>query len=475
MPWYSGLAKMFGLGSAKVPTTNVPPTTNIGTGGTAVFGGFPNSPEKSPDLRGEKKYKTYDDLKYNLDIVATAVRRTLMLVKGVSWRVQPPVGSGKEGERVAEAIDSILLAPRAMARPFARVHSRQFMHVFDGAALSVWTGKQRDDGLFGLADIQPRPLATIHRWDVDPDGTLNGVWQLSPWSFEEIPIPRNRLVYTADLDLSDSPEGTGLLRHVAESARCLRRLLQIEGWSFETGLGGTPVARIPYAELKRQVKDRLISAELAEEMIEGAKTFIEKRVITPGRGLTLESMTFPNRDGTPSNVPMFDIDLLSVQGGDQAALNVAIERWLRSIARVFGIEGLLIGDNSKGGYALSKDKTYMLVQIIMSGLGDTADAFDHDIVAPLMFFNGWDKKYTPNLVPSPVMLRDAEMIVEALQGLFKSGLTPNDPAVNEVRELVGVSPAPEEQLIGDATLRPKPRGDKPKPADDGSVDVNLDD
>jgi hypothetical protein len=475
MAWYSGIAKFFGIGQgdARVPDNVGPPTQNIGTGGTAVFGGFPSSPEKSPDLRGIEKYRTFDDLKYNVDIVATAVRRTLMLVKGATWRVQPPVGSGAEGERIAEAINTILLAPRAMDRPFSRGVSRQFMHVFDGAAIQVWTGKNRDDGLFGIKDIQPRPLGTIRRWDVSVDGTLNGVWQTSPWTGMEIPIPRKRFVYTADLDLSDSPEGTGILRHVAEASRNLKRLIQIEGWGFETGLGGVPVVRIPYVALEQAVKDKKITAEQRDKYIKGAKSFIEDRVITPGRGLAIESQHYPDKDGSLTAIPMFDIELLSVTGGDQAALDKAISRWLLAIARLFGIEGLFLGADSKGSFALSKDKTYMLVQIITSGLNDVADALDADLITPLMIYNGFDRKLAPNLLPSPIMLRDVEMIVDSLLKLSQAVLPPDDKAINEIRDLLGVSPAPEDRMLADATLRPKQRT-KPAP-DDGSVDINMDD
>jgi hypothetical protein len=422
-----------------------------------VFGGFPDSPEKSPELRGIQKYRTYDDLKYNLDIVATAVRRTLMLVKGATWRAQPPIGSGAEGERIAEAMTSILLAPRAMARPFPRVTSRQFMHIFDGSSIQVWTGKNRDDGLFGIQDIQPRPPGTIQRWDVDVDGTLNGVWQTSPWTGQQIPIPRKRMIYTADLDLSDSPEGTGILRHVAESARNLKRLIQIEGWGFETSLGGVPVVRIPYAALDKAVDDKKITSQQRDQYIKGAKSFIEQRVITPGRGLALESQHYVDKDGNLTPFEMFGIQLLSVTGGDQAALDKAIVRWLLAIARLFGIEGLFLGADSKGSFALSKDKTYMLVQIITSGLNDVAEALDADLVMPLMLYNGWDPKLAPNLLPSSIMLRDVEMIADVILKVAQAALPPDDKAINEIRDLIGVSPAPEDTMLADATLRPKQR------------------
>jgi hypothetical protein len=302
------------------------------------------------------------------DIVATAVRRTLMLVKGATWRAQPPIGSGAEGERIAEAMTSILLAPRAMARPFPRVTSRQFMHIFDGSSIQVWTGKNRDDGLFGIQDIQPRPPGTIQRWDVDVDGTLNGVWQTSPWTGQQIPIPRKRI------DLHSRPRPQRLARGHRHPAPRRRVRAQPEAPDPDRGLGlrDEPRRRAGRAHPIRrarqgQVEDKKITPQQRDQYIKGAKSFIEQRVITPGRGLALESQHYVDKDGNLTPFEMFDIELLSVTGGDQAALDKAIERWLLAIARLFGIEGLFLGADSKGSFALSKDKTYMLVQIITSG------------------------------------------------------------------------------------------------------------
>lgn len=477
MAWYTGISKAFGFGLSTAETPQAfSPKETLGTSGTAVVGGFPRSNEKSTDLIGQKKYKTYDDFKYNFDIVATAIRRVLLLVLGATWRIQPPEGSGAEGERIAEAIDTILLKPRAFGRPWKDVVARQFMHVYDGAAIAEWTAINRDDGLVGFEDIAPRPMHTINRWDVTPNGVLHGVWQQSPWTFMQIPIPRAKLLYCVDSLLSDSPEGTGLLRHIADPARELKRLTQIEGWGFETDLSGVPKAHVPYMEIQKQVRDKKITPQQATDYLKGITSFCEDHVVEPGRGILLESATYPNADGTPSAVRMFDLEILTAQIGSLPALNVSIERKVRQIARVLGVEGLLLGSDGKGSYALSKDKTYALVQIIAAGLDSLAMTFDHDLIPWCMRLNGWNKKYTPTMAATAVQLRDIEMITSALEAIGRAGLPANDPAVNEIRELIGVSPAPEDMLTEDAMLGGKKTPGKKTPPvdpDDDGIPITL--
>jgi len=455
MAWFSSIGKFFGFGGDKPSSAAIVPTKTLGHGGTAVFGGYLDSKEKSPDLRGSTKYRTFDELKINNDVVGTAVRRIGTLVKGATWRLEPPADSGAEGERIAEALHSILLAPRAMRRPWSRIVARQFMHVWDGAAISEWIAKRRDDGLVGIDDIQPRPMQTITRWDVATDGTLLGVTQQSPWTGEEIPLPRGKLVYNVDADLTDSPDGTGYLRHIAETTRRTKRYRQIEGWNFEIDLGGTPVAYIPYAEIGK-ITDKPARAA-AEAEVDGIEKFLEQRVITPGRGLTLESKPYQgNVEGTPGTLRQYDVKLLPSGVSSFEHVAAAIEREDRAIARLLGIEGLMLGGDGKGSYSLSKDKTAALAQLITSGLDSTAEALDQDVVSVLMVLNGWPKALTPRLIPSSVQLTDVAAICDALESIARAALDPRDPAVTEVRGMVGISPIPDDlldEIEADAALR----------------------
>ena len=67
------------------PSSDPPPKPDeqVGTGGTASWGGYPSSNEASADMRGAARLKTYGDMVRNVAIIATAVRRTYRLIGGV--------------------------------------------------------------------------------------------------------------------------------------------------------------------------------------------------------------------------------------------------------------------------------------------------------------------------------------------------------------------------------------------------------
>ena len=437
------------------------PTMVLGTAGVPVFGGFITSPEQSPDLAGINKYKTYSNFKLNCDVVSMALRYINTLIKGTQWHLDPSKDGGTAAQDVADALYQILLAPNAMARPWNKIVIRQAQSEWDGFAVSEWIASLRDDGLIGFADIQPRTQGTIWRWDVLTDGSVQGFWQLSPWTFQEIYLPRGKCVYSVDGDITDSPDGTGRLRHIAETARQLKRYEQIEGWDYELDLGGVPVGKVPYSELNDAVQRKVITEAQKEQYIANFKAFITNRVISPGRGALVESRPYKNDGGEYTSTGLWDLQVLPSNITSFTALHNAIERKTRQIARILGIEGLLLGGDGKGSLALSKDKAQQLAAQITSMLADLAWTFDHDLVAVSCALNGFDKRLIPSLVPEAVQLRDVEMITKALVDLAQSALAPDDPADDAVRDLLDIPHKPQIQPAAAVALKPKKPPPKP--------------
>ncbi len=224
------------------------PTTTIGVGGAAVYGGFVVERETSAKLAGQQLYTTYAKLLANTTIVAAGVRYFLNLISKASWKVEPAEDTGARGEEVAEQFEDVMYD---MLTPWHRVIRRMAMFRFYGFGIQEWTAKRREDGLIGFLDIEPRPQTTITKWDVDEHGTVHGVIQESPQTFREIYLPRAKLVYAVDDSLSDSPKGLGLLRHIVQACDRLERYEQLEGFGFETDLRGVPIGRAPFQELRR--------------------------------------------------------------------------------------------------------------------------------------------------------------------------------------------------------------------------------
>ena len=274
--------------------------------------------------------------------------------------------------------------------------------------------------------------------------------QKSPFSGQDIYLPREKVIYLVDDALNDSPEGLGLFRHVIDASSRLRRYEQLEGWGFEGDLRGIPVGRIPYAQLDKLVKSDTITSEQRAALIAPLEDFVSKHIKTPALGLLLDSLTYETSDeaARPSNVKQFDMELLKSGATSLPDMARAIDRLNKEIARALGTESLMIGGDGVGSLALSRDKSDKFALIVDSTLQELEESYDRDVVQTLMDLNGWPQELKPSLRPSAIQHRDVMEVTGALEQLARAGavLPPNDPAINAVHSLLGLPPRGEVDL-----------------------------
>lgn len=433
---------------APLRRAKVSPTETIGAPGTAIFGGFVDENEKDGSLVGTERYRTFSELLANVSIVAAGTRYFLNLVAKSGWKFE--AADHPDGQRFAELAEEYLLDdPRT---PWHRIVRRAAMYRFYGFSVQEWTAQRRPDGGISMKDIAPRAQFTIDRWDIDDEGFVRGVVQRSPQTSADLYLPRQKLVYLVDDTLSDSPMGLGLFRHLVDPARRLQRYEQLEGWGFETDLRGTPIGFGPYEELREaQASGDLTLAQRAQ--IEAPmRDFIENHVRNPKLGLLLDSMTYTTTDEAqrPSNQRKWDIDLLKATAGTQKEVAEAIERLNLEMARVLGVEGMLLGGAKVGSLALSRDKTHNFFLIVDGTLAELAASFKPDLLERLWELNGWPPEAMPTMKPEVVRFKDIEQITESLRDMALAGavLAPDDPAIGEVRDLLGLSRSVEANNVG---------------------------
>ena len=423
--------------------SNPAPTSTVGAPGTAVHGGYVVTNEKNGELEGTQQYRVYSDLLANVSIVSAGTRYFLNLVSNAAWKVRPADDS-EEALRFAELIEGQL---NSMDTSWARVVRRAAMYRFYGFSIQEWTAEKKEDGSLLFKDIAPRPQLTIERWDTSETGEVLGMGQRSPQTGDEIYLPRAKTIYVVDDSLNDSPTGLGLFRHIVAASQRLIRYEQLEGFGFESDLRGIPVGRAPFAALQEAVETGIITAtdKIAAET--PIKTFIENHIKNPALGILLDSIPYESQDeaGTPSTVRQWDVELLKGSSTSLPDMANAIERLNREIARTLGVEGLLLGEQTSGSHALSKDKSLNFALIVDSTLTELADTFQRDFVGRLFELNGWPEEMKPILGPEAAQHRDVTQITQALKDMAKAGASMplNDPAVNEIRDLLGLSKQPE--------------------------------
>ena len=452
------------------------PAKTMGVPGTAIFGGYIIEEEKSPSLVGRRKYKTYSDILANVSIVAAGTRFFLNLVSRAKWTIEPADDSDAAKD-LAEKVEEII---NGMETPWHRVIRRSAMYRFYGFSIQEWTAIKLDDGAIGLKDIAPRPQITIEKWDQDENGKIVGVVQRSPQNGEEIYLPITKLIYMVDDSLNDSPEGLGLFRHVVDAATRLIRYEQLEGFGYETDLRGVPVVKAPYADLQRQVASGEITQEEMNAIVEPMQTFIKKHIKNPQLGVIIDSMPYFSEGDTSENVSSvtkWAIDLLQgTAGAAQQEIAKAIERLNQEIARILGVEGLLLGSTKVGSQALSKDKSHNFALIVDSTLEELGENYEKSIVDTLWNLNGWPDDLKPALKPEATARQDINEITQALADMANAGapLMPDDPAINDVRDLLGISQQPEMDMeSGSSLLEGNNRGSQMQERESESDDLET--
>jgi len=439
-----------------VPDVDKPvkPTETVGEGGTAIYSGYIQPKEKSTDLTGQQRWITFSEILVNVAIVGAGVRYFLNLVGKAGWKVQPSDPKNPEAVEIAKKIEDILYD---MDTPWIRVVRRAAMYRFYGFSIQEWTAKLRDDGVLALKDIEPRPQPTIERWDTDETGKVIGVVQRSVQSQKEIYIPRSKCVYMVDDSISDSPEGLGLFRHITPHAKRLMRYEQLEGIGYETDLRGIPVLKAPLAFLQRLVDEKKITPQTKAQIEQPLRDFITNHVRGPETGLLLDSVPYRTTDekGTPSSVQQFMVDLLRGDAAGLSEIADAIRRLISSIAQILGVEHLLLGQTGdRGSFALARDKTQNFFLIVDSVLRELGETLEKDVVLRVFELNGWNQELLPTLKPEPIKFRDIEQLATVLRDLAQAGapLLPDDPAINEIRDLLGLPRIDDSLLAADAAL-----------------------
>jgi hypothetical protein len=380
------------------------------------------------------------------------VRFFLNLVSAARWKVEPAKDSGAKGEELAERVDKML---NGMDTSWHRIVRKAAMYRFYGFAVLEWIMRRSpEDGVIELANVENRPPVTITRWDTDASGAVLGALQTSPQTNIEVNIPREKIVYLVDDSLSDSPEGLGLLRHVVEACRRLRTYERLEGFGYEGNLKGIPLLRAPLRELLKEVEAGTLKKEDMEALLAPFKALMSNHVKNPTLAMLIDSEVYTTKDasGAPSNVPQWGMELLD--GGDYSLEEVAraIERVTMEIARVLGVEHLLLGSTTSGtgSYALSKDKSNNFGLIVDSTLKELREQFEKDLLGPLWKLNGWDEKLKPTLVTDTNVTRDVEQLSAVIRDLSAAGvvLDREDDAVAELFALLGL-PRLKGQILAD--------------------------
>jgi hypothetical protein len=424
--------------------TGAKPFTEQGVSGFTVSGGYVQTPETNANLFGARRWIKAAEILSNVSIVAASVRYSLNLMSHPSWKADP-ASDKPEAKALAELVEEIL---NGADTSWSRIVRRMGMYRYHGFSIQEWVAKKRDDGKIGIQSIEARPQQTVTRWDVDDNGGIKGVVQMAPQTSREIYLPRQKLLYCVDDSFTDRPEGMGWFRHLVEPFERMQKYLKLETIGFERDLSGIPIGRAPISRINEMVKAGKLTQEQATQMVDGLKQFVKMKSKEPSTGVILDSEPYRVRTDTGEQVSSmleWGLELLTGNPSGIEALGNAVRRLSFDMAMIIGTESILVGREGEGSRALSEDKSRNLYLTINSSLGDMAEAADRDLVTPLWAMNGLPDDLRPKLSVEDAAFRDVEAVARTLNEMAQAGaiLQPDDPAIDDLRQSMGLPKQPE--------------------------------
>ena len=406
-------------------------TAILGISGENTINGQIRSDEFLPELRGKKAIRKYREMRDNDSTIGAVMYATEQVLRDVDLKVCP-CDDSEEAKREAEFVESVLCdmdhtlddhiaeALSCLSYGFAWfevVYKRRV-----GPTQS--NDKKRSkytDGRMGVRKIAMRAPWTVSRFDVDnKTGDIQGVYQDGGYAgTTKHYIPSRKSLYYRTTSLNGDPSGRSILRNAYTSYEYLNNLQSIEAIAVERELAGIPVARIPSEYLSPDATSSQVQFKSnLEQILRDVKFNEQGYIITP-------SDTYPDKDGSPTNIRLVDVELMSSSGSRNIDIDPIVKRYQHDIARSVLSEFLMLGSQG-GSYALSKSKTDLFLRALESYIQQIVDVLNKQLVERLWELNGLDYSLMPTIEAGDVAPHDLREIAGFLRNLNGADISVSD-------------------------------------------------
>jgi len=277
------------------------------------------------------------------------------------------------------------------------------------------------DGRLGVRKIACRAPWTVSRFDVeDKSGDVLGIYQDVGYGSGKHYIPATKSLYYRTTVLNGDPSGRSILRNAYSSYIYLNNLQSIEAIAVERELAGIPVARIPseYLSSDASAAQSGFVGNL-QQILRDVKFNEQGYIITP-------SDTYPDKDGSPTNIRLVDIELMSSNGKRNLDIDPIVRRYQHDIARSVLSEFLMLGGGNNGSYALSKSKTDLFLRALESYIQAIVDVLNKQLVERLWQLNGLNYDLMPCIKAGDVAPHDLREIAAFLRNLNGADINVSD-------------------------------------------------
>lgn len=403
----------------------------LGVAGDNTRTGQIRADEFIPELRGKNAIRKYREMRDNDSTIGAVMYAAEQVLRDVKLKVEP-ANDTEEAKREADFVESIFddmdhslddhIAESLSSLSygfawFEVVYKRRV----GPTKRSPKKNSKYTDGRLGVRKIACRAPWTVSRFDVeDKSGDVLGIYQDVGYGSGKHYIPATKSLYYRTTVLNGDPSGRSILRNAYSSYVYLNNLQSIEAIAVERELAGIPVARIPseYLSSDASAAQSGFVGNL-QQILRDVKFNEQGYIITP-------SDTYPDKDGSPTNIRLVDIELMSSNGNRNVDIDPIVRRYQHDIARSVLSEFLMLGGGNNGSYALSKSKTDLFLRALESYIQAIVDVLNKQLVERLWQLNGLNYDLMPCIKAGDVAPHDLREIAAFLRNLNGADINVSD-------------------------------------------------
>lgn len=373
-----------------------------------------------PQLRGRKAVQVFREMADNEPVVGALLFAIDRLLRNLDWRVEP--GEGPEAEDAAKFLEECMedmshtwddfiseiltMLPYGWSWHEICYKRREGPWEKDPARRSKFT-----DGKIGWRKIPIRSQETLLRWVFDERGGIKGMIQISPPTYQTVPLPIEKSLLFRVNSIKGNPEGRSLLRNAYRPWFYKKRIEEIEGIGAERDLAGMPIARVPM---------RLLTAATGTK--DAAAMAGMRKLVRAVRRDAQDGVVFPREIDPETKQDLYDFSLMTSGGSRQFDTNGIIQRYEQRILMTVLADFILVGHENVGSYALHTDKSGLFRSAINSIAQSIADTINRYAIPRLFELNGWKLDDLPKIVPADVDPPDLAQLGQFMTSMQNAGV-----------------------------------------------------
>lgn len=386
-----------------------------------------------PRLRGTRALRIYEEMT-NDATIGSILHAINMLLRGLKWGVHLEEPKDPESIRAGKLLEGELAQLEHTWQDFIDQAASSLPYGFSWFE-TVYRIDQTD-GHIGWEKFSFRPQRTLIEW-LWVGRTLWGFRQ-SIGDGQTVDIPLHKSVHFRPTTATTAPEGRSILRTMYRTYHFKKRAEEFMMIGLERDMDGIPKAGVPTDVLARGSGDAVYDAI--------------KNVVTRTKQHQQHGILWPNDRDPDTGEPLYELDILQHSGRPKVD-PIQVQRLLATdMASAVLAQFIMLGRDAVGSRALATPQQE-LFQAALTGWSDSfQQAFHMQATKRLFALNGIDPNIPVTYRHSGVKETDLMSLGQFLQAAGAAGIPlwsgdPDDPIINEVREIAGLDPIPKSMSI----------------------------